>query len=531
MPTITLNKKDVLNLIGRKLSDNILKERIPMLGTDLSSVTDKEITVEIFPNRPDMLSEEGFSRALSSFLGIKKGLRKYKVNPSKYKYKIDSKVKKVRPFAVASVIKDIELTDETVNSLMQLQEKLHITHGRNRKKVAMGVHDLDKIKFPLIYTTKPTSFRFIPLDFNKELSLHEILEIHPKGKEFAHLLKGFKGYPLWLDASNNVLSMPPIINSDLTKVTQETKNLFLDITGTDKNAVEQALNILVCACADRKGKIYKVNQCPNLAPKKIKIDINYINKTLGLNLKSSQIKQLLERMGMTLQGSAVLYPAYRTDILNQIDIAEDIAIAHGYEKFKEEIPNISTIAEESKFEVFKQKISNIMIGLNLQEVSTFHLTDKETQTSLMLNNSEVIQVENSKSSEYDTLRSWLIPSLLRVLKNNKHNEYPQRIFEIGNIFNKKGEFTRLCVMISHSDADYTEVRQILDSLSSNLNINLSYRETDFSSFIPGRMARVSYKNKDIAYIGEIHPKVLSNFSLENPVSCFELNLTELFNLL
>ncbi|MEK6860861.1 MAG: phenylalanine--tRNA ligase subunit beta, partial [Nanoarchaeota archaeon] len=468
---------------------------------------------------------------ISSFLGIKKGLKKYKVNKSNYKYKIDSKVKKVRPYAVAAVIKNIKLTDETINSLMQLQEKLHITHGRNRRKVAMGVHDLDKIKFPLTYTTKPPSFKFIPLDFNKEFSLHEILEIHPKGKEFAHLLKGFREYPIWLDANNNVLSMPPIINSDLTKITSETKNLFLDITGTDRFAVEQALNILVCACADRNGKIFKVNQYPDLTPKKIKIDFSYINKILGLNLKSLEVKRLLERMGMTLQGSNVLYPAYRTDILNQIDMEEDIAITYGYEKFKPEIPNISTIAEESKFEVFKQKIANLMIGLELQEVSTLHLTDKETQTSLMLNNSEVIQVENSKSSEYDTLRSWLIPSLLHVLKNNKHNEYPQMIFEIGNIFNKNGEFTRLCVMISHSDSNYTEARQILDSLSSNLNIKFSYRETEFPSFIPGRMARVSYKNKDIAYIGEIHPKVLSNYSLENPVACFELNLTELFEFL
>ena len=102
MPTVNLDKKKVLEYIGKNISDKILMEKIPMIGTDLEGITKDEIAVEIFPNRPDMLSEEGFARALKSFLGLEKGLRKYDVSKSDYKVTIDSSVKKVREFAVAA---------------------------------------------------------------------------------------------------------------------------------------------------------------------------------------------------------------------------------------------------------------------------------------------------------------------------------------------------------------------------------------------------------------------------------------------
>ena len=535
MPTITIDKKDLMKLLGRTIPDEKLKDRISMLGTDLEKVTDKEIEVEIFPNRPDMLSIEGFARALSSFLGIKKGLKEYKVNKSTYKSKKDPKVKNVRPFAVNAVVKDINLDNSIIKSLMQVQEKLHASHGRNRKKVSIGVYDLNKIKFPLTYTTKPKSFKFTPLEFKKELAITEILEKHPKGKDYAFTLEKFKECPIWLDASNQVLALVPIINSEETKVDGKTKDLFIDVTGTDLQACEQALNIITTSLADRNGKIYEVKvdntSYPNLKPKKLKLNRDYVEKRLGLKLTEAKIKELLSKMGINYSNGSAIIPSYRTDIISEVDLVEDIAIAYGYENFIPEIPNVSTIAKESEFEIFKNKICDVLANLGLIETNTYNLTNKDNQTKLMnLKNLKLVEIENALNEDYNVLRAWMIPSLLEVLKNNKHYDYPQKIFEAGTVFNGKTENTRLAVLLADSKMTFTNIKQILDVIFNALNLTYEIKETDHNSFILGRTGRISCNGKDVAYIGEIHPQVLDSFTLETPVAALELNLTELFKI-
>ncbi len=532
MPTITVDKKDVLKLVGKNISDEQLRERIPMLGTELEGMEGNEITLEITPDRPDMLTEEGFARALSSFLGIKTGLRNYKVNPSSYKFKIDPKVKKVRPAVAAAVIKGIKLDDATIKSIMDMQDKLTLTHGRNRKKVAIGIHDLDKISFPLVYTTKPRNYRFTPLDTKQLYTLDQILKLHPKGKEFGDILKGYDEFPMWIDAKQQVLSMPPIINSEETKLTRSTTNFFIDITGTDQHAVEQALNIIVTNLADRGGKIYKVNNLPNLNPKRISIDIQAVSKLLGITLTAKEVKRLVERMGMAMQGSAIIYPSYRADILHPVDIMEDIAVAYGYDKFIPEVPRVATIAEEDAFEKFKAKITEILIGLDITEVSTYHLTNKETQTTCMNSKSECIEIINPKSEEYNALRNQLIPSLLEVIKNNKHNEYPQKIGEIAVVFptekGKHHEETHMAIAMADTTSSFTQIKQVTEAVLRSLNIRYDIKEADNPSFIPGRAASISINGKHIAILGELHPQVLQNFQLEMPVVGLELNLSELY---
>lgn len=527
MPTITLNKQSLLHLIGKKLLDEILKDRIEMLGFSLESMTPDSLEIEIYPNRPDCLSEEGLARALASFINLKPGLKKYKVNKSSYKFKIDQRVKRIRPAVAAAVVKNITLDESALISIMQLQEKLHITHGRNRRKVSIGMYDLDKISFPLTYTSKPKSFSFTPLDINKKLTLLQILQQHPKGREFAHLLKDFDEYPIWIDNKSQVLSMPPIINSEETKVTQNTKNLFIDCTGLDQRTVEQALNIIVCALADRGGSIYTVNNFPDLTPQKLKLNFDYVNKLLGLSLSKNEIKQLLAKMGIDLKENTTFIPPYRTDIMHEIDLAEDIAIAYGYENFNAVIPNIATIASEIPIEIFKRKIAEILVGFNLVETNSFTLISKE-ELSKMENKIEALEIENPSNEEYTVLRPWLLPCLLKTLQLNKHHEYPQNIFEIGPCFNNKKETMKLAVLLCHEKSDFTLIKQILDSLFQNLELEYKIEEVNHASFIKGRVGKILIKNKKIAYIGEIHPKVLTNYELIMPVSCFEIDLDELF---
>jgi len=542
MPTITLDKKDVMNLIGKEIPEDKLKDRISMLGTDLEQVTDTEIIVEVFPNRPDLLSEEGFARALSSFIGVKTGLRKYDVKKSSFKVNVEKSVENVRPFIRCAVLKNVDLTDKAIKSLMQLQEKLHLTHGRKRKKVAIGVHDFDAIKFPLVYkAVKPDSISFIPLEMTEEMNLAEILVKHPKGRDYAFALEGLSNYPVIMDAKNDVVSFPPVINGVVTQVKENTKNLFIDVTGLDVNAVAQALNILVASLADRGAGIYSLDVdgvvSPDLKPRKMKIDLNYVNKLLGLNLNEKKFVELLEKMGLGYD-TDVLIPAYRGDIIHAVDIVEAIAIAYGFESFEPEIPNLATIAEENSFEKFKGKIAEILAGLGMIETNTYHITNKENLNKKMNLDLGCVELSNALTKDYNVLRSWMIPSLIEVLKNNKNREFPQKIFEMGICFKENPstetgveEFTRLAVLISHTKANFTEIKQVLDYLFNTLGLEYKTEDTDHKSFIKGRVGRIIVNDKKLAYIGELSPEAITNWELEMPVAALELNLTELFSLI
>ncbi|MEK6906929.1 MAG: phenylalanine--tRNA ligase subunit beta [Nanoarchaeota archaeon] len=547
MPTVNLNRKEVENLIKKRISLDELKENITFLGTDLNEINDNEIIVEIFPNRPDLLSEPGLARALKSFIGYETGLKKYKTLKSNYKVIIEESVKDVRPYTACAVVKNLKLNEDRIKEVIQLQEKLHVTYGRNRKKVAIGIYPLEKIKFPIRFLALPANeIKFHPLEYDKELTALEILEKHPAGKEYGHLLKDYDKYPLFIDANNNILSMPPIINSELVgRVNEKTKDVFIECSGFDFNILKKCLNIILCALSDLNGIIYenelvynkKKEITPNLQPEEMKLNISYVNKILGLNLNENEIKKLLERMGYDYDNGKVLIPSYRVDILHEIDLVEDIGIAYGYNNFKEQIPNIATIAEEDKFYLFKEKIINLLTGLNLIEVRNYNLTSKESLYYKMNHNGEVVSLANSLSQGYDVLRSWVIPSLMETLSKNKHNEYPQNIFEIGTIF-KKGENEtnvieqeRVAIALCHPKSNFTEIKQILDSLLSSLSLKYEIKDVEHDSFIPGRVGRININNKNIAYIGEIHPQVLNNWNLEMPVACLELNLTELFNVI
>lgn len=548
MPTININRKVFENLVGKKLPTEKLKDRISYLGTDLESVDENEIIAEIFPNRPDMLSVQGFARAFSSFIGAKTGLRQYKVEPSKEKVLIDKSVADIRPYTACAIVKNLHFDDEKIKEVIDIQEKLHITYGRNRKKAAIGIYPFEKIKTPITFTAKkPEEIKFQPLEFSREINGRQILSQHPAGRDYGHLLEGLDKFPVFIDANNEILSMPPIINSHKTgKISEKTTEVFIECSGFDFNVLRKCLNMIVTALAEMGGKIYSMELVygnkkiisPDLNPEEIKVDIGYINKLLGLNLKENEIKRLFEKMGYDYKNKKAIIPAYRADIIHHADLAEDIAIAYGYENFKALIPNVATIAQEDKFEIFKNKVSNILVGLGLIEASTYNLTNANFQLKKMNVDLPLVELANSISSDYNVLRAWILPSLMEILNKNKHYEYPQKIFAIGTIFKENNKFEtnieenqRLAAAIASEKTDYTGIRQILDYLFRSLGLKYEIIEAEHNSFIEGRVGRVIVNGKKVAYIGEIAPAVLQNWELEIPVTAFELNLTELYSLI
>lgn len=543
MATIRISKAELKKCIK---SEEELVEKINLMGTPVESVSENEIEVQILPNRPDLLPVQGFLRAFKAYAGKEEGLKHYNIHKPEenYKVKIDSSVKAVRPFTACAIVKGIHFDNEKIKEVIDLQEKLHTTVGRNRKKLAIGIYPLEKIKLPIRFEArKPEDIKFIPLEEDKEMNGLQVLQRTQTGREYAPLLEGIDKFPVFVDANNKIMSMPPIINSnDTGKITEQTKDIFIECSGFDFEVLKKTLNIIVTALADIGGKVYameldygKKEITPNLAPEKMKISIENINKLLGLELKEKDIEKLLPKMGYDYSAGKVSIPAWRTDILHEVDIAEDVAIAYGYNNLVPEIPEVATVGEESEESKFKSKIAEMLIGLGLIEISSFHLIKDDEAGRIGVE--EKIELENSKT-EYKFLRPSLLAPALRTFSENKDNEYPQRIFEIGTVFSRDSREKSETginedenVIIASSPGSFTEMKQILDYMTRMLGIGYKLEEHTKKGLIDGRTGIISLNEKRIGYIGEIHPETLQEWNIKQPVAVIELSLNEIMKMI
>ncbi len=555
MPTLDLKIERLERLVGRKLDIKDLEYDLQWISLDLEDVNKEEqkIKVGYNPNRPDFSSPEGIARALKGYYEVELGVPSYDINPGEIEMNVDSSVNWVRPYIVCGVIRDIDLDEDEVATLMTIQEQLHWAVGRDRKKVAIGVHDLDKIVPPYRYlAVKPDSISFIPLHGDGySMNLEEILLLHEKGIEYAHILEGKKVYPVLIDSKDEVISFPPIINGILTTVTDDTKNLFLDLTGTDFKAINLALNILSTMLADTGAKIenVKVNYqgdmgqiiTPNLDPKKWEIEIAYINDYVGLNLSANEMIKCFRKIRMDAKKSNkkgyldVWVPAFRGDIIHPVDFTEECAIGYGYFNLPLTIRE-GCIGQYHPIQSFANKIRTIMIGAGYLEVLNFILTNSERHFNYMkkkFNMSEIIQIANPISKEYNTTRTTILPKLMETLLFNRSEEKPIKIFEVGDVIllssdeetGAKSEL-HLSVVTYHDNADFTEIRSTLDFVITALGYsnNFEIKSGVNESYINGRYGDIFLKGIKIGEIGEIHPEILLNFKLEFPVAAFELNL-------
>ena len=250
MAVITLPYK-YLERLTRTDRKTIL-DKVALIGSDVERIEEDHADVEFFPDRPDLFSPEGVARAMRGYLGIETGLPLYPVKPSGISFTVDPNLAHIRPVLGAAVIRGVSFDDESIQSIMSLQESLHWAVGRGRSKVAIGIHDLDTVRPPFRYIASPRSRKFVPLDYSEEMSMDEILEKHPKGRDYAKIVRDFPLFPLIVDKDDHVLSFPPIINGERTRVTIDTKNILLDTTGTDKRAVGVAVNIICTAMAESR---------------------------------------------------------------------------------------------------------------------------------------------------------------------------------------------------------------------------------------------------------------------------------------
>ena len=547
MPVITF-KYDDLKDLGIDMEKDELIDTLPMMSSDIEDFDDEEIKVEFFPNRPDNLSVEGVARSFKGFIGQEIGLPDYPVVSSNEEVIVEAEVAEIRPYIAFAKIDNVDFTGDKLKYIMDFQENLHWVIGRDRKKVAIGIHNADVVNAPFKYIATPKDANaFVPLEKDTEMTPEEVLTEHDKGKDYAHLIEDFEKYPLILDKDDQVLSMPPIINGELTKIKEDTKNIIVDVTGTDERAVNQALNIICSSFAEVGGQIKsmevkyedKTIVSPDLTPQEMNVHVDTANELIGgTSLTAEDIKGLLLKARFNaevLNDNEVkaIIPAYRVDILHEVDIVENIAVQYHINSVEAKLPEINTVAYENDWFRSESIIREVMVGLGFQEVMSLMLTSEDAHYTKM-NQEEKPHVQVAKPITIDRtmIRTSLINSLMEFLEDNKHEDLPQKIFEIGDVLyldeskeNKTVSSKKLAALICHSTANFTEIKSVMTSVLSNLGYSMEISDSENKTFIEGRVADVegeSEKGFVKGFFGEVSPEVITNFTLDYPVIAFEI---------
>ena len=508
--------------------------------------------------RADLWSVEGLSRALQSYLNRAKGLKHYAIGKSAVEVNVHAKLFGIRPYICCSVIKGVHLSDNIIKGIMHLQDKLDQTHGRSRQKTSIGIYNLDLIKPPIEYTAvKPEEVKFTPLGSGEKMNLDQILELHPKGVEYGHIVKKNPLYPMLFDSEGKVLSFPPIINSnDLGKITEESRNLLIEVTGTVHKTVLNTLNLVTLALIDRGGKAFSATihypkksdytedkvVTPNFDNKRFSLSVEDANHLLGLKLNATEIGDLLLISGLGVENISeealtVLVPCYRVDVMHQVDIIEDIAIAYGYNNIEPTWRELPTTGSAKPDQRFIDVARELMVGLGYQETLNTTLTNPENLFKKMNTlPTEIIELSNPKIVTMTCLRNMLLPSLMEFLSNNTSVEFPQKIFELGKITlpdetleTQTRDEDWIAGITTHPNANFSEIKSAFDSFMANFGVEWQIKETTHSSFIEGRVGKVIVNGSEVGIIGEISPLVLESWKLENPVAAFEVNFKKILD--
>jgi phenylalanyl-tRNA synthetase beta chain len=542
MPVVTIKFERLRKLLPGISIDTVL-ETLPFVGLDIEDIDQDTIRVEYNPNRPDLSSDYGVARALRGLLGVEIGLPKLNlVGKSGLRIKVDNRVRKIRPHIKALIARNGTLDDETLRQLISMQEDLHNGLGRRRRKASIGIHNLDAVSFPVTYKTASKDDAFRPLDESSEFTIESILTNLDIGKKYGYILSDFERYPIIVDSVGTVLSLPPIINGDETKVTEDCRNLFVEITAIDQEVAEDILAIFAMTLYDAGFQIWTVNiesggkkiETPQMHPKIISANIAYINNILGLTLNAKQVITCLKKS--RLDAKAIrrkiicTIPRYRIDLFDPVDISEEVAIGFGVYNLEPKFPVSPTVGKRDYLSIYFNTIRETMIGLGMLETLSFLLTSREILYSAFgISGRGSLSVESSKSMEHQFLRDSLIPLLLYTLSNNIHEEYPQRLFELGKTFHESStiieEKWNVGAVIAHADVGYSEIKSSLQALfRSCFGKEATTRPSSNHMFMEGRCAEVVLDGKPVGVIGEINPVALENLKLRVPVAAFEIDL-------
>ncbi|KAF4014083.1 hypothetical protein G4228_005504 [Cervus hanglu yarkandensis] len=558
MPTVSVKRDLLFRALGRTYTDEEFDELCFEFGLELDEITsEKEIIskeqgnekahgasdvvlykIDVPANRYDLLCLEGLVRGLQVFKERIKTPMYKRVMPKGeiQKLIITEETAKIRPYAVAAVLRNIKFTKDRYDSFIELQEKLHQNICRKRALVAIGTHDLDTLSGPFTYTAKkPSDIKFKPLNKSKEYTACELMNIYKTDnqlKHYLHIIENKPLYPVIYDSNGVVLSMPPIINGNHSKITVNTKNVFIECTGTDFTKAKIVLDVIVTTFSEYCENQFtveaaevvfpngKLHTFPELAYRKEMVRADLINKKVGIRETPENLAKLLTRMCLKSEvigdGNQieVEIPPTRADIIHACDIIEDAAIAYGYNNIQMTLPKTYTIANQCSQEDIADKL-----GMDISATKAIHIS-------------------NPKTAEFQVARTTLLPGLLKTIAANRKMPLPLKLFEISDIVIKDSSrdvgarnYRHLCAVYYNKNPGFEIIHGLLDRVMQLLDVppgekkgGYAIKASEGSAFFPGRCAEIFARGQSIGKLGVLHPDVITKFELTMPCSCVEINI-------
>jgi phenylalanyl-tRNA synthetase beta chain len=558
MPTIDIKKRDLDGLIGKKLTVAALEKHLMLAKAELkdyNAETD-DLKVELSDsNRPDLWSAEGVSRQIRIALSGKPEEYPFFAHGRKAtrEIRVSREMKAVRPYIAACTANGIRMNDDVLTQMIQSQDKLAEIFGRKRSTVSIGIYELNQIAFPVDYRlAEPSSVSFTPLGMDEKLTLAEILERHPKGIAYGGIVKPFSKYPVLTDGIGRALSFPPIINSrEIGEVKSRTRNVLIEVTGTDLRMTVLTLNILATSFYDRGADIEPVLVIypydtelgkrvvfPYDTSGRFTVPLSRFTEGLGEEVSLADVKKHLGSYGHLVSAGrgkvTVVVPPYRDDIMHPMDLVEDYAISRGYDSFEPVMPQQSTVGSLSRLELLSDTVRGHMVGSGFQEIMSNILCSHEELEYATLQGENLVEVDNVMSLAYSVLRNRVIPSLLNVETASSKAFYPHRIFEVGEVSvfdaaENMGSRTdlNLGAVISHPTANFSEMHSSLDILLYYLGLDYRLEPAEHPLFMQGRCGKVVAHGVELGFIGEVRPAVLDLKQITMPCAACEINLDKI----
>lgn len=585
MPTVGVKRDLLFKALGKTYTDDEFQKLCFEFGLELDEVTTEKqmltkeqgdveavkdasedviYKIDIPANRYDLLCLEGLVQGLLVFLGKMKFPEFKKVDGGKReKLVVTEATKQIRPFAVAAVLRDVSFTKDSYASFIDLQDKLHQNICRKRALVAIGTHDLDTLKGPFTYDAKaPKDIKFVPLNQDKAMTAEELMEFystHAQLKAYLPIIRDSPVYPVIYDANGVVLSLPPIINGDHSKIKLETKNVFIECTATDLTKAKIVLDTIVCMFSAHCAKPFTVEPCdvvnpgsttpveyPELAFRKETISAAKANAYIGIDESPESLAKMLNRLLPTTQNPQnpdqlqVLIPPTRHDMLHICDIYEDVAIGYGYNRIPKTIPSTMHIARQYPLNKLTEQLREQIAQAGFTEGLTFTLCSRDDIASKLnqdLSTIPAVHIANPKTLEFQVVRTTLIPGLLKTLAANRKMPLPLKLFEVSDVVlaDAKSEVgakneRRVCAVNCNKTAGFEVVHGLLDRVMQLLEVpwdkqnGYFLRAAEDPTYFPGRCAAIVYKGTEIGRIGVLHPTVLAAFELTTPCSVVEFNM-------
>ncbi|KAM7363983.1 phenylalanine--tRNA ligase beta subunit [Cochliomyia hominivorax] len=591
MPTIGVKRDLLFQSLGKKYTDDEFQQLCFAFGLELDEVTTEKqmltkeqgddaagvsdaseeiiYRIDIPANRYDLLCLEGLVTGLMVFQG--------KITPPKFKrvepangkrqvLKILPETAQIRPYAVAAVLRNITFDQASYDSFIDLQDKLHQNICRKRTLVAIGTHDLDTIQGPFTYEARsPENINFIPLNQMKSMNGHELMEFytnHAQLKQYLPIIRDSPVYPVIYDANGVVLSLPPVINGDHSKISLKTKNVFIECTATDLTKAKVVLDTIVCMFSSHCSEKFTVEPCdviqpdgttvtyPELAVRKETISAKKANSAIGISESPEKIANMLTSMFLESHckdddAIEVSIPPTRHDVIHACDIYEDVAIAYGYNNIIKSLPSFMHIAKQYPLNKLTEQLREQVAQAGFTEALTFTLCSRD-DVAKKLNKSidemPAVHIANPKTLEFQVVRTTLLPGLLKTLVANRKMPLPLKLFEISDVVIADDDTEvgarnerRLCAVNCNKTAGFEVVHGLLDRVmqllevpwkSANSKVSHGYylQATEDPSYFPGRCAHIMLNNVAIGKIGVLHPSVLQAFELTTPCSVVEFNI-------